>query len=51
MYEGSLASKGDLVDNKFATLYSFEKLSIKNFFDDLYKKMIERYYLLRFEIK
>ncbi len=38
-----------LIDEKFATLYSFEKLSIKNFFDDLYKTMIERYYLLGFE--
>ncbi len=38
-----------LIDEKFAALYSFEKLSIENFFDELYKAMIERYYLLGFD--
>jgi len=37
-----------LVSGKFAQLYTFEKLSIKDFFDELYKIMMERYYLLGF---
>jgi len=37
-----------LVSEKFAQLYTFEKLSIKDFFDELYKIMMERYYLLGF---
>jgi len=32
-----------LVSEKFAQLYTFEKLSIKDFFDELYKIMMERY--------
>lgn len=45
----SCCLKEGLVNDKFASLYSFEKLSIENFFDELYKAMIERYYLLGFE--
>lgn len=41
--------KDGLVDDKFASLYTFEKLSIEHFFDELYKTMVERYYLLGFE--
>jgi hypothetical protein len=37
-----------LVSEKFAQLYTFEDLSIKDFFDKLYKMMMERYYLLGF---
>jgi hypothetical protein len=37
-----------LVSEKFAQLYIFEELSIKNFFDELYKTTMERYYLLGF---
>ena len=37
-----------LVSEKFAQLYSFEDLGIKDFFDQLYKTMMERYYLLGF---
>ena len=37
-----------LVSEKFARLYTFEELSIKAFFDELYKTMMERYYLLGF---
>lgn len=35
-----------LVDEKFADMYSFEGLNVNRFFDDLYKFMMERYYLL-----
>jgi hypothetical protein len=35
-----------LVSKKFADFFSFETLSVKNFFDDLHKIMMERYYLL-----
>lgn len=35
-----------LISEKFATFFSFDTLSIKNFFDDLHKIMMERYYLL-----
>ena len=37
-----------LVSEEFAQLYTFEKLSIMDFFDELYKIMMERYYLLGF---
>lgn len=37
-----------LVSGRFAQLYSFEDLSVKKFFEDLYKMMMERYYLLGF---
>jgi hypothetical protein len=37
-----------LVGKKFAQLYTFEELSIENFFDELCKMMMERYYLLGF---
>ena len=37
-----------LISGEFAQLYTFEKLSIKDFFDELYKIMMERYYLLGF---
>ena len=37
-----------LASGKFAQLYTFEKLSIKDFFDELYKIMMERYFLLGF---
>ena len=37
-----------LVSEKFTQLYTFEELSIKNFFDELYKTTMERYYLLGF---
>lgn len=37
-----------LVSEKFAWLYAFGDLTIKDFFDDLYKVMMERYYLLGF---
>ena len=37
-----------LVSEKFAQLYTFEELSMKDFFDELYKIMMERYYLLGF---
>jgi len=35
-----------LVSKEFAKIFSFESLSIQTFFDDLYKIMLERYYLL-----
>lgn len=38
----------ELVSEKFARLYTFEELSIKDFFEELYKTMMERYYLLGF---
>jgi hypothetical protein len=37
-----------LVSEKFAQLYTFNELTIKDFFDELYKVMMERYYLLGF---
>ena len=37
-----------LVRENFARLYTFEDLAIKAFFDELYKVMMERYYLLEF---
>ncbi len=37
-----------LVSEKFAQLYTFEDLTMKDFFDELYKVMMERYYLLGF---
>jgi len=40
-----LAQKG-LVSEKFSRMYNFEKLSIDSFFDELYKLMMARYYLL-----
>ena len=36
------------VSEKFAQLYTFEDLAMKDFFDELYKLMMERYYLLGF---
>lgn len=36
----------ELVSERFADMYSFDELSINNFFDRLYKLMMERYYLL-----
>jgi len=42
-----LADK-ELVSEKFAQLYTFKELRIENFFDDLYKMVMERYYLLGF---
>ncbi|MEW6104406.1 MAG: hypothetical protein AB1630_11440 [bacterium] len=41
--------KEGLISEKFASLYSFEKLGIKDFFDELCKVMIERYYLIGFK--
>jgi hypothetical protein len=35
-----------LISEKFANFFSFNTLSVKNFFDDLHKIMMERYYLL-----
>lgn len=35
-----------LVSERFARMYSFEELFINNFFDELYKLMMARYYLL-----
>ena len=35
-----------LVSEGFASMYSFDELSITRFFDELYKLMVERYYLL-----
>jgi len=35
-----------LVSERFANMYSFNELSIENFFDELYKYMMERYYLI-----
>lgn len=49
MHDMKLFVEENLIDDKFASLYSFEKLSIENFFDELYKTMIERYYLLGFD--
>ena len=40
--------KEGLVTEDFAKVFSFESLSIQTFFDDLYKIMLERYYLLGF---
>ena len=37
-----------LVSKKFGNLFSFDGLSVRNFFDDLYKIMSERYYLFGF---
>lgn len=37
-----------LVTERFARLYTFEDLAIERFFDELYKVMMERYYLLGF---
>jgi hypothetical protein len=37
-----------LINEKFAQLYTFGELSVKDFFDKLYKIMMERYYLLGF---
>ena len=37
-----------LVRPDFGNLFSFEDLSIRNFFDELHKIMLERYYLLGF---
>ena len=37
-----------LVSEKFAQLYTFEDLTMKDFFDELYKLMMERHYLLGF---
>ncbi|MFQ5892152.1 MAG: hypothetical protein ACE5HW_05110, partial [Candidatus Methanofastidiosia archaeon] len=37
-----------LVSEDFAQFYAFEKLSMKDFFNELYKTMMERYYLLGF---
>jgi hypothetical protein len=37
-----------LVSEKFARFYTFEDLAMKGFFDELYKVMMERYYLLGF---
>ena len=39
-------TKQGLVGEKFANFFSFDTLSIRDFFDDLYKTMMERYYLL-----
>jgi hypothetical protein len=38
--------KEGLVSQNFASLFSFEPLSIQNFFDEIYKIAVERYYLL-----
>jgi len=38
----------ELISEKFAQLYTFEDLTMKDFFDELYKVMMERYYLLGF---
>lgn len=35
-----------LIGKKFASFFSFKTLSMRNFFDDLHKIMMERYYLL-----
>ena len=35
-----------LVSERFASMYSFDKLSIDHFFDEIYKIMMARYYLL-----
>jgi len=35
-----------LVSERFGSMYSFDKLSIDHFFDELYKIMMARYYLL-----
>jgi len=37
-----------LISEKFARLYMFKDLALKDFFDELYKVMMERYYLLGF---
>ena len=37
-----------LVSEKFSNFFSFETLSVRAFFDDLYRIMMERYYLLGF---
>lgn len=41
--------KSGLISKDFAKLHTFEKLSIYDFFDELYKVMIERYYLIGFK--
>lgn len=38
--------KEGLVSENFANLFSFEPLSIRNFFDEIHKIAMERYYLL-----
>lgn len=38
----------ELVSEQFAQFYTFEELSMKDLFDELYKIMMERYYLLGF---
>jgi len=38
----------NLVSEDFANRFSFETLSVRNFFDELNSIMMERYYLLRF---
>ncbi|MGQ9627709.1 MAG: hypothetical protein ACUVV0_12505, partial [Anaerolineae bacterium] len=38
-----------LVSEKFVRFYTFEELSIQNFFDELFKLLMERYYLLGFK--
>ncbi|UCE07440.1 MAG: hypothetical protein JSW07_05245 [bacterium] len=35
-----------LVNERFADMYGFDELNIQNFLDELYKFMMERYYLL-----
>jgi len=35
-----------LLDKKFSAMYSFDELSVEKFFDELYKLMLERYYLV-----
>jgi hypothetical protein len=38
--------KEGLINENFANLFTFEPLSIQNFFDEIYKIAIYRYYLL-----
>ena len=42
---GQFVQKG-LVSERFASMYSFDELSIHHFFDEFYKIMMARYYLL-----
>jgi hypothetical protein len=37
-----------MISKKFAQLYTLDDLTMKDFFDELYKLMMERYYLLGF---
>ncbi|HIH96895.1 MAG TPA: hypothetical protein HA348_05395 [Thermoplasmata archaeon] len=37
-----------MISEKFAQLYTFDDLTMKDFFDELYKLMMERHYLLGF---